>query len=173
MQPKIHRGNVKAEGFRFAVVVSRWNEFLTSKLTDGAIDALESHGAAEDAVEVFKVPGSFELPLTALKVAESGRFDAVIALGVVIRGETPHFDYVAGEAAKGIGSAAMKSGIPVTFGVITADTLEQAINRSGGKAGNKGFEAAVSAIELVNLYRGIQQEKEQSAGKYKVLQNVV
>lgn len=173
MQPKIHRGKASAEGFRFAVVVSRWNDFLTSKLTDGALDALASHGAAEAAVEIYKVPGAFEIPLTALKVAETGRFDAVIALGVVIRGETPHFDYVAGEAAKGIAGAAMKSGVPVTFGIITADTLEQAINRSGGKAGNKGYEAAVSAIELVNLYHDIQQEKEPSSGKYKVVQNVV
>lgn len=173
VQPKIHRGKVGAEGFRFAIVVSRWNDFLTSKLADGALDALASHGAAEDAVEIYQVPGAFEIPLTALKVAESGRFDAVIALGAVIRGETPHFDYVAGEAAKGISSAAMKSGVPVTFGIITADTLEQAINRSGGKAGNKGYEAAVSAVELVNLYRDIQQEKEPSSGKYKVVQNVV
>lgn len=173
VQPKNHRGKLNAEGFRFAIVESRWNEYLTSKLTEGAIDALESHGAAADAVEVFKVPGSFELPLTALKVAETGNFDAVIAIGVVIRGETPHFEYVAGETAKGISSVGLKTGIPILFGVITADTLEQAINRAGGKAGNKGFEAAVSAIELVNLYRGIQEQKEQPAGKYKVLQNVV
>jgi 6,7-dimethyl-8-ribityllumazine synthase len=152
-------------------VVSRWNDFLTSKLTEGAIDALESHGADEDSIEIFKVPGSFELPLTTLKVAETGRFDAVIALGVVIRGETPHFDYVAGEAAKGITQAGMTTGIPVMFGVITADTLEQAINRSGVKAGNKGYEAAVSAIEIVDLYRRI-AERDESDGD-KVLKHVV
>ena len=152
-------------------MVSRWNDFLTSKLTEGAINALESHGAEADAIEIFKVPGSFELPLTTLKVAETGRFDAVIALGVVIRGETPHFDYVAGEAAKGITQAGMTTGIPVMFGVITADTLEQAINRSGVKAGNKGYEAAVAAIEIIDLYRTI-AEKDESDGD-KVLKHVV
>lgn len=114
---------------------------------------MERLGASEDAVEHFKVPGSFELPLTARKVAETGRFDAVICLGTVIRGQTPHFDYVAGEAAKGIAQAAQQTGVPVLFGVVTADTLEQAIDRAGVKAGNKGFEAAMSAVELVNLYR--------------------
>ncbi len=156
MQPKIHRGRVNAEGRRFAIVVSRWNDFLTSKLTDGALDALESHGALESNVEIFKVPGAFELPLAAQKLAESGNFDAVIAIGVVIRGETPHFDYVAGEAAKGISQVGLKTGVPVVFGVITANTLEQAINRSGVKAGNKGYEAAVSAIEIVDLYAQIE-----------------
>jgi 6,7-dimethyl-8-ribityllumazine synthase len=156
VQPKIHRGRVNAEGRRFAIVVSRWNDFLTSKLTDGALDALESHGARESDVEIFKVPGSFELPLTAQKLAEGGNFDAVIAIGVVIRGETPHFDYVAGEAAKGISQVGLKTGVPVLFGVITANTLEQAINRSGVKAGNKGYEAAVSAIEIVDLYAQIE-----------------
>lgn len=171
MQPKFHRGRVNAEGFRFAIVAARWNDFLTSKLIDGAIDALESHGAAESDVEVFKVPGSFELSLASQKLAESGRFDAVIAIGVVIRGETPHFDFVAGEAAKGINQAALKTGVPVAFGVITADTLDQAINRSGVKAGNKGYEAAVTAIEVVNLYRDI--NKDTDSGNKKVLQHVV
>lgn len=152
MQPKIHRGKANAEGRRFAVVVSRWNDFLTSKLADGALDALESHGAIESDVEIFKVPGAFELPLTAQKLAESGNFDAIIAIGVVIRGETPHFDYVAGEAAKGISQVGLKTGVPVVFGVVTTNTVEQAINRSGVKAGNKGYEAAVSAIEIVDLY---------------------
>lgn len=156
MQPKVHQGLLTAQGFRFAIVTARWNDFLTSRLTEGALDALERLGASEDAVEIFKVPGSFEIPLTALKVAESGRFDAVICLGTVIRGQTPHFDYVAGEAAKGIGQAGMKTGVPVMFGVVTADTLEQAIDRAGVKAGNKGFEAAMSAIELVNLYRSME-----------------
>lgn len=153
MQPKVHQGLLKAEGFRFAIVVARWNDFLTARLTEGALDALERLGAEEKQVEIFKVPGSFEIPLTAQKIAESGRFDAVICLGAVIRGQTPHFEYVAGEAAKGIGQAAMKSGVPVLFGIVTADTLEQAIDRCGVKAGNKGFEAAMSAIELVNLYQ--------------------
>lgn len=172
MQPKIHRGRLNAEGFRFAIVVSRWNDFLTSKLLDGAIDALESHGADEARVEIFKVPGAFELPLTALKLAEGGNFDAIIALGVVIRGETPHFDYVAGEAAKGIGQAGMQTGVPVMFGVVTANTLEQAINRCGVKAGNKGYEAAVSAIETANLFREISDE-EQIKGKEKAFPHVV
>lgn len=153
MQPKVHQGLLKIEGFRFAIVVARWNDFLTARLTEGALDALERLGAVENQVEIFKVPGSFEIPLTAQKVAESQKFDAVICLGAVIRGQTPHFDFVAGEAAKGIGQAAMKTGVPVLFGVVTADTLEQAIDRAGVKAGNKGFEAAMSAVELVNLYQ--------------------
>lgn len=156
MQPKVHEGLLKAEGFRFAIVAARWNDFITSKLTEGALDALGRLGASEDAIEIFKVPGSFEIPLTALKVAASGRFDAVICLGTVIRGQTSHFEHVAGEAAKGIASAAMQTGVPVLFGVVTAENLEQAIDRAGAKAGNKGFEAAMSAIELVNLYKGMQ-----------------
>ncbi|HVF50802.1 MAG TPA: 6,7-dimethyl-8-ribityllumazine synthase [Pyrinomonadaceae bacterium] len=153
MPPVIHQGRLNAEGFRFAIVSSRWNDFLTSRLVEGALDALARLGAGDDAVEQFKVPGSFEIPLTARKVAESGRFDAVICLGTIIRGQTPHFDYVAGEAAKGIAHAAAETGIPVLFGIVTADTLEQAIDRAGVKAGNKGFDAAMSAVELVNLYR--------------------
>lgn len=165
LQPKIYRGRLNAEGSRFAIVVSRWNDFLTSKLLDGALDALSSLGADENSIEIFKVPGAFELPLTSLKAAESGKFDAVIAIGVVIRGETPHFDYVAGEAASGISRASMETGVPVLFGVVTTDTLEQAINRSGVKAGNKGYEAAMSAVELVNLYKEMKpQSKEQGAG---------
>ena len=156
---------------RFAIVVSRWNDFLTSKLLDGAIDALEGLGTADDAVEIFKVPGSFELSLTSLKAANTGRFDAVIALGVVIRGETPHFDYVAGEAAKGISSAAMQSGVPVIFGVVTTNTLEQAINRCGVKAGNKGYEAAMTAVEVVDLHRSI--DAGENKGSEKVLSHVV
>lgn len=159
MQPKVHQGLLKAEGFRFAIVVARWNDFLTARLTEGALDALERLGAEEKQIEIFKVPGSFEIPLTAQKIAESGKFDAVICLGAVIRGQTPHFDYVAGEAAKGIGQAGMKTGVPVLFGVVTADTLEQAIDRAGVKAGNKGFEAAMSAIELVNLYQEMEGGK--------------
>lgn len=160
-----------AAGFRFAIIASRWNDFLTSKLTEGALDALERLGADEKNVEIFKVPGSFELPLTAQKVANSGRFDAVICLGTVIRGETPHFDYVAGEAAKGIGQVSMQTGVPVLFGVVTTETLEQAINRTGVKAGNKGFDAAMSAVELVNLYKTM--DDGESIGKEKVFPHVV
>lgn len=173
MKPKIHRGKLNAASFRFAIVASRWNDFLTSKLIEGALDALEGLGAAEDSVEVFMVPGSFELPGAAKKIVESGRFDAVIALGVVIRGETPHFDLVAGEAAKGIGSVSVETGVPVMFGVVTADTVEQAINRCGVKAGNKGYEAALAAVETVSLYHSISAEKEKAGQKGKAVPHVV
>ena len=153
MQPALHQGRLNAEGFRFAIVSSRWNDLLTSRLVEGALDALERLGAAEDAVEHFRVPGSFEIPLLASRVAQSGRFDAVICLGVVIRGQTPHFEYIAAEVTKGVAAAGMDSGLPVVFGVVTADNVEQAIDRAGVKAGNKGFEAAMSAVELVNLYK--------------------
>jgi 6,7-dimethyl-8-ribityllumazine synthase len=145
---------VSAAGFRFAVVVSRWNHELTSKLLKGAVDALKAAGAAEADIEVFGVPGSFELPLASLTAAESG-FDAVIALGVVIRGDTPHFDYVAGQAAAGIMQASLQTGVPIMFGVITANTLEQAVIRSGDGPDNKGHEAALSAIEMVDLIHGL------------------
>jgi 6,7-dimethyl-8-ribityllumazine synthase len=151
LQRKIDFGNISAEDFSFAIVVSRWNQAMTSKLCDGAMEALSKAGAARDAVEIFRVPGAFELPLAAIKAAETGLFDAVIALGVVIRGETPHFDFVAGQAAAGIMQASIETGIPVMFGVVTADTIEQAEARCGGAAGNKGYEAAMSAIEMVNL----------------------
>jgi 6,7-dimethyl-8-ribityllumazine synthase len=173
LEPKVHRGQINSEGFRFAIVVSRWNDFLTSKLLDGALDALESTGADESSIEIFKVPGSFELPLTSLKAAQSGDFDAVIAIGVVIRGETPHFDYVAGQAASGIAQAGMQTGIPVIFGVVTTDTVEQAINRSGVKAGNKGYEAAMSAVEIVNLYREMAGRERKRKGQYKFIQHLV
>jgi 6,7-dimethyl-8-ribityllumazine synthase len=153
LQPKIHQGKLKAEGFRYAIIVSRWNEFLTARLVEGALDTLERLGASEDVIEVFKIPGAFEFPLAAKKVATSGRFDAVICVGAVLRGQTPHFDFVAGEATKGITSAALESGIPVVYGIITADTLEQAIDRAGVKAGNKGSEAAMVAAEMANFYR--------------------
>lgn len=146
---------MNAEGFRFAIIESRWNELLTSRLTAGALDALERLGAVEKDVEVFKVPGSFELPITAKRVAATGEFDAVICIGVVIRGETPHFDYVAGEAAKGISQAALATNVPVLFGVVTADTVEQAVNRCGVKSGNKGFDAAMSAVEIVSLLKRV------------------
>jgi 6,7-dimethyl-8-ribityllumazine synthase len=159
LQPLIHQGRLSAEGFRFAVVASRWNNFLTARLVEGALDALERLGADEKAVEVFKVPGSWEIPLMAHKLAASGRWDAVICLGTIIRGDTPHFDYVAAEAAKGIAHAGMETGVPVLFGIVTADTLEQAIDRAGVKAGNKGFEAAMSAVELANLYQDVAGKK--------------
>ena len=173
MQPKIHNGVLKASGFRFAIVAARWNEFLTSKLVDGAVDALERLGAEEKDFEIFRVPGAFELPLTCLKVANSGKFDAVICVGTVIRGETPHFEYVAGEAAKGVAQASIQSGVPVLFGVNTADTLEQAINRSGVKSGNKGFDVAMSAVELVNLYKTMDGGESSSQDNSKAFPHVV
>jgi 6,7-dimethyl-8-ribityllumazine synthase len=164
LQTKIHRENVSGEGFRFAVVASRWNDSLTSKLLDGALEALKSLGAAQDSVEVFRVPGAFELPLASLKAAETGAFDAVIAIGVVIRGETPHFDYVAGQAAAGITNASLQSGIPIMFAVVTTDTLEQAIDRAGGRSGNKGYEAAAAAVEVANLYRSMKGREKAAKG---------
>ncbi|MFN2597655.1 MAG: 6,7-dimethyl-8-ribityllumazine synthase [Pyrinomonadaceae bacterium] len=148
-----HQGRLNAEGFRFAVVSSRWNDLLTSRLVEGALDALERLGADGASVEHFRVPGSFELPMLASKLAQSGKFDAIICLGTLIRGETPHFEYIASEVSKGIAQAGMESGVPVIYGVVTADTVEQAIDRAGVKAGNKGFDAALAAVELVNLYR--------------------
>ena len=155
MQPVIHEGQLSGAGFRFAIVASRWNDFISSRLVEGALDALERLGVAEKKVEVFKVPGSFEIPLLALKVAGSGKFDAVICLGTIIRGQTPHFEYIANEVARGIAQAGMSTGVPVVFGIVTADNLDQAIDRAGVKLGNKGFEAATSAVELVNLYKGV------------------
>lgn len=159
MQPVTHQGRLSAGGFRFAVVSSRWNDFLTARLVEGALDALERLGADEAAVEHFRVPGSFEIPLLAQKLAQSGRFDAIVCLGTVIRGQTPHFEYVAGEVTKGIAHAALSTGVPVLYGIVTADTLEQAIDRAGVKAGNKGFEAAMSAVELVNLYKAVTSDE--------------
>ena len=153
LQPVIHQGRLSAEGFRFALIASRWNDFITSRLVDGALDALERLGADEKSVELYKVPGSFEIPLLALKLASSGKYDALICLGTIIRGQTPHFEYIAGEVTKGIAQAGMQTGVPVIYGIVTADTLEQAIDRAGVKLGNKGFEAAMSAVELVNLYK--------------------
>ena len=159
MEPATHQGRLSAGGFRFALVSSRWNDFLTGRLVEGALDALERLGADSGAVEHFRVPGSFEIPLLALKLAESGRFDAIVCLGTVIRGQTPHFEYVAGEVTKGIAHAALQTGVPVLYGIVTADTLEQAIDRAGVKAGNKGFEAAMSAVEMVNLYKSVMSDK--------------
>ncbi len=152
--PRTYEGQLVATGYRFALVVSRFNEFITSKLLAGALDALARHGAdVERDVEVAWVPGSWELPLAAMRLARSGRYDAVICLGCVMRGDTPHFEYIAAEAAKGIAQAMLETGVPITFGVLTTDNLEQAIERAGTKAGNKGADAAVSAIEMVSLMR--------------------
>jgi len=152
----IMEGQLTAEGFRFAIIVSRFNDFISSRLAEGAMDALTRHGALEEQVFIIKVPGAFELPLVAKKLAESGRYDAVICLGAVIRGGTPHFEYVAAEVSKGIASVALDSGIPVTFGVLTTDNLEQAIERAGSKSGNKGYDAAMAAIEIVNLFKELE-----------------
>ena len=154
MAREIH-GELKAAGKKFALVVSRFNDFLTSKLKDGAIDCLTRHGASSDDIAVVWVPGSFEIPSVAARIAIGGKYDAIICVGALVRGQTPHFDYIASEVAKGIAKVGMDSSIPVVFGVVTADTLEQAIERSGTKQGNKGFDAAMSAIEMINLYSNI------------------
>ena len=159
MQPVIHEGHLNGQGFRFAIVASRWNDFVSSRLIEGAIDALERLGADEREVEVFKVPGAFEIPLLALRLAETEKFAAIICLGTIIRGQTPHFEYIAGEVTRGIGEAGLQTGVPVIFGVVTADTVDQAIDRAGVKLGNKGFEAATTAVELVNLYKTVMSEK--------------
>lgn len=150
---KKYEGELKAEGLRFAIIVSRFNDFITNKLLDGAIDALLRHGAADQNVDIIKVPGSFELPLTAKKIAEKKSYDAVICLGTIIRGATPHFGYIASEVTKGIASASIETGIPIAFGVITADTIEQAIERAGAKSGNKGWDSALAAIEMAQLLK--------------------
>jgi 6,7-dimethyl-8-ribityllumazine synthase len=151
--PKVLEGKLSAAGLRFAVIVSRFNDFISSRLVDGAVDALVRHGAEEKEITLLKVPGAFEIPLVAKKVAGSGKYDAVVCLGAVIRGATPHFEYVAAEVSKGIAAVALESNVPVTFGVLTTDNLEQAIERAGSKAGNKGYEAAVAAMEMANLFR--------------------
>jgi 6,7-dimethyl-8-ribityllumazine synthase len=170
LKTELDRVQLSGAGLRFAIVVSRWHGGLTSKLADAAVKALEGSGADAASIETFRVPGAFELPLACLKAAESGKFDAVIALGVVIRGETPHFDYVAGQAAAGIMDAAMRTGIPVMFGVTTADTLAQAEARAGEGDDNKGHEAALSAIEMVAELRRLDRI---SSGDEKVFLNVV
>jgi 6,7-dimethyl-8-ribityllumazine synthase len=146
-------GKISAEGYRFGLIVSRFNEFISSKLVEGALDALKRHGATEEQLLLVKVPGAFEIPLVAKKLAESGKVDAVICLGAVIRGSTPHFDYIAAEVSKGIAVVALDTKVPVAFGVLTTDNLEQAIERAGTKSGNKGWDAAVAAMEMVNLFK--------------------
>jgi len=146
-------GKISAEGYRFGLVVSRFNDFISSKLVEGAVDALKRHGATEEQLLLVKVPGAFEIPLAAKKLAESGKVDAVICLGAVIRGSTPHFEYVAAEVSKGIAVVALDTKVPVAFGVLTTDNLEQAIERAGTKSGNKGWDAALAAMEMVNLFK--------------------
>jgi len=153
--PNFLEGDLIVSGLRFGVVVSRWNAFITERLLDGALDTLKRHGADIDTVDVARVPGTFEIPLIAQKMAQSGKYDAVICLGCLIRGSTPHFDYIASECSKGIGQAMMQTGVPVAFGVLTTDSIEQAIERAGTKAGNKGAEAAGAAIEMANLLKAI------------------
>ena len=148
-------GMLLGEGLKFGLVISRFNEFITRRLLEGAQDALLRHGVSQENIDIARVPGSFEIPLIAKKLAETKRYDAVICLGAVIRGGTPHFEYIAAEVTKGIAKVALETGLPVIYGVITADTLEQAIERAGTKEGNKGFEAAVNAIEMANLMRSL------------------
>ena len=152
---QLFEGVLLGKGLKFGVVVSRFNEFITRKLLDGAQDALLRHGVIEEDIDIAWVPGSFEIPLAAQKLAQTKRYDAVICLGTVVRGATPHFEYIAAEVTKGIARVGLEAGLPVSYGIITADTLEQAIERAGTKAGNRGFDAAVNAIEMANLLRNI------------------
>jgi 6,7-dimethyl-8-ribityllumazine synthase len=154
---KTYEGGMVVQGARFCLVASRFNSFIVDHLVEGAIDALVRHGARHDDIHLVKTPGAYELPLAVQQVAASQRYDAIVALGAVIRGSTPHFDYVAGECVKGISSISLKHEIPVAFGVLTVDSIEQAVERAGTKAGNKGAEAALSAVEMVNLLRGLKQ----------------
>ncbi len=154
---KVYEGHLLGEGLRFGLVVGRFNEFITNRLLSGALDALKRHGVAEEDMEIAWVPGAFEVPLAARKMIEKQRFNAIICLGAVIRGATPHFEYVAAEVSKGIARISMETGVPVAFGIVTADTIEQAIERAGMKAGNKGWNAAVTAIEMANLLKNMEQ----------------
>jgi len=150
---KIIEGELQAKGLKFGIVISRFNDFITGKLLDGAMDALSRHGAREDDIDIVKVPGSFEIPMVAKKMALKGAYNAIICLGTVIRGATPHFEYIAAEVSKGIASASMETGVPVAFGIITSDTIEQAVERAGTKSGNKGWDAAITAIEMAQLLK--------------------
>ena len=151
--PKIIEGKLNAEGLRVGIVVGRFNSFIGERLLEGALDALIRHGADDTKITVARVPGAFEIPLATQKMAQSGKYDALICLGAVIRGSTPHFDYVASEVSKGIAHVSLETGVPVAFGVLTVDTIEQAIERAGTKAGNKGFDAAMTVIEVANLFK--------------------
>jgi 6,7-dimethyl-8-ribityllumazine synthase len=156
--PRTYEGNLDAGGLRFGIVVSRYNELLTGRLLDGAIDCLTRHGAHDDDLVLIKVPGAWELPMAVARLAASRKVDAIIALGVVIRGATPHFEYIAAEVTKGIAQVQLEVGIPISYGVLTPDTIEQAIERAGTKSGNKGFDAAMAAIEMANLFRQLAAE---------------
>ena len=151
----IIEGDLNAEGFKIGIVVSRFNDFITGRLMDGAVDVLVRHGVKDKDIDIVKVPGAFEIPMTAKKMCAGNKYDAVLCLGAVIRGATPHFNYVSGEAAKGVGNLAMEASIPVLFGILTTENLEQAIERAGAKSGNKGAETALAAIEMVSLYKKI------------------
>lgn len=151
----VYEGNLIAKDLKFAIVVGRFNEFIGSRLLDGAVDALKRHGVADEDINIAWTPGAFEIPLVAKKLAESGRYNAIICLGAVIRGSTPHFDFVANEVSKGVAKVNLDSGVPTIFGVLTTDDVEQAIERAGTKSGNKGWQAAVSAIEMANLLKGM------------------
>ena len=153
--PHFYEGKLDAKGLTFGIIVSRFNSFISERLLEGAVDALVRHGGDDNNIHVARVPGAFEIPLAAKKMVDSGKYDAVICLGAVIRGSTPHFDYVASEVSKGIASVSLDSGVPISFGVLTTDTIEQAVERAGTKAGNKGFEAAVTAIETANLLKAL------------------
>jgi 6,7-dimethyl-8-ribityllumazine synthase len=153
--PRVFEGKLSAKGLKFGIVVSRFNDFICDRLLSGALDVLMRNGAEEGDVEIFKVPGAFEIPQAARKLVLAKKYDAVVCLGAVIRGATPHFDYIAAEVSKGVAMIGLESEIPVTFGVLTTDTLEQAIERAGSKAGNKGWDAALAAIEMANLYQAM------------------
>ena len=152
---KVIEGTLKAEGVKFAIVVSRFNDFINQKLLDGALDGLSRHGAEDKNISIIKVPGAFEMPLMAKKLADSGSYDAIICVGAVIRGATPHFEYISAEVTKGIAKVTLDSGLPISFGVLTTDNIEQAIERAGTKSGNKGWDAALAAIEMVNLLKAV------------------
>lgn len=152
---KIIEGDLQAKGLKFCIVISRFNEFITGKLLDGAKDALVRHGVKDEDIDIVKVPGSFEIPLIAKKMAEKETYNAVICLGTVIRGATPHFDYISAEVSKGIATVSMETGVPVAFGVLTCDTIEQAVERAGTKSGNKGWDAALTAIEMARLLKNL------------------
>lgn len=153
--PKIIEGKLDAKGLRVGLLVSRFNSFISDRLVEGAIDGLLRHNAEKEDINIVRVPGAYEIPPAAKKMAESGRYDAIICLGAVIRGATPHFDYVSAEVSKGVACVSLDSGIPVAFGVLTTDTIEQAIERAGSKSGNKGFDAAMAAVEMANLYKAL------------------
>lgn len=154
---RLIEGNLSGSNLKLCIIATRWNEFIVEKLTSGAVSAAKRHGVDESNIDIVMVPGAYEIPFAARKIAKSGRYGAIVTLGCVIRGATPHFDYVAGEAAKGVSAAANESGVPISFGVLTTDTIEQAIERAGTKAGNKGEEAAIVAIEMANLSRAIEE----------------